>query len=185
MTEPGDDELMVRGAQGDEEAFRLLVRRWEGPLFAFLQRMVGSREEAQDLAQETLIRVCRTASRYRPEGRFKSWIFRIAGNLARSTLRRRKILDWVRFDRTEHDVAGVEEAADVRMEREERRRAVRSALARLPDRQRQAVVLRRWEDMSVAEIAEVMESSVSAVDSLLHRATETLRRHLSRKEGSR
>jgi RNA polymerase sigma-70 factor (ECF subfamily) len=178
----GDDELMARGAEGDEEAFRLLVRRWEGPLFAFLGRMTGSPEEAQDLGQETFLRVFREASRYRPQGKFKSWLFRIAGNLARSRLRRRKILEWVGLDRAPAGLASNEEAADVRMERDERRRAVRRALAELPERQRTAVILRRWEEMSVAEIAETLNTSVPAVDALLHRATERLRRTLARKE---
>ena len=82
-----DDRLMARGGQGDEEAFRLLVTRWERPVFAFLERMLGSREEAQDLGQETFVRVFQQARRYRAAGRFRSWLFRIAGNLARSRLR--------------------------------------------------------------------------------------------------
>ncbi len=180
-SEPTDDELMARGAEGDEEAFRLLVRRWEAPVFAFLERMLGSPEEAQDLAQETFLRIGRQARSYRPEGRFKSWLFRIAGNLARSRLRRRKILTWVRFEPGRHDRAERSEPADERLEREERRQAVRAALARLPERQRRAVVLRRWENMSLARIAETMDTTVSAVESLLHRATETLRRDLGRR----
>ena len=88
--DPTDDELMARGAEGDEGAFRLLVRRWEAPVFAFLERMLGSPEEAQDLAQEAFLRVCRQAKGYRPEGRFKSWLATLVNNRVRTLARRRE-----------------------------------------------------------------------------------------------
>jgi RNA polymerase sigma-70 factor (ECF subfamily) len=174
-----DDRLMERGAQGDEEAFRLLVARWERPLFAFHARMLGSREEAQDLGQETFIRVFRQARRYRATGRFRSWLFRIAGNLARSRLRRRRIVAWVPFDAFRHDRAADAPDAEASAILDERRRAVRDALARLPERQRQALVLRRYHDMSHQEIAETMDTTVAAVESLLSRSMTALRIHLA------
>jgi RNA polymerase sigma-70 factor (ECF subfamily) len=147
--------------------------------------MLGSREEAEDLGQETFLRVCRQAPRYRPTGQFRSWLFRIAGNLARSRLRRRRILDWVRFEPGRHDVAAAEEPADRRLEREEQRRAVRAALARLPDRQRQAILLRRYEGLSHREIASALNTTVPAVESLLHRALVALKKDLARTEVAR
>lgn len=177
-----DDELMTRGAQGDEDAFRILVQRWERPVIAFLERMLGSREEAEDLGQEAFLRVCRQAPRYRPSGQFRSWLFRIAGNLARSRLRRRRILQWVRFEPAQHDIAAADEPADRQLEREESRRAVRAALAKLPDRQRQAVLLRRYDGLSHREIARALGTTVPAVESLLHRALAALRRDLARTE---
>lgn len=173
-----DDELMVRGAEGDEEAFRLLVERWQGPVFAFLSRMLGSPDEAQDLGQEAFLRVCREAGRYQPEGRFRSWLFRIAGNLARSRLRRRKVLEWVRFDPGTHDRHASGEPSDRKVERKETSEVVRRALHRLPERQRQAIVLQHYHQLSYQEIAEAMRTSVSSVQSLLHRGTTTLRREL-------
>ena len=80
--QPGDDELMTRGAEGDDAAFGLLVGRWEKRVFAFLERMLGSREEAQDVAQEAFLLMCLHAKDYRATGQFRSWLFRIAGNLA-------------------------------------------------------------------------------------------------------
>lgn len=174
-----DDQLMARGAQGDEEAFRLLVTRWERPVFAFLERMLGSREEAQDLGQETFVRVFEQATRYRASGRFRSWLFRIAGNLARSRLRRRRIVGWVPFDAFRHDRASDEPGAEEHTLRGERRRAVRAALARLPRRQREALVLRRYHDLSQEEIAAAMNTTVAAVESLLSRAMATLRIRLT------
>jgi RNA polymerase sigma-70 factor (ECF subfamily) len=181
VTEPTDDELMVRGAAGNDDAFRILVRRWERPVFAFLDRMLGSREEAQDVAQETFLRVCRNAGRYEGNGRFKSWLFRIAGNLARTRLRRRKIVRWIPFDLARHDLAG-EDAADRGLEAGESGAAVRRALSALPERQREAVLLRHFEEMSHRDIADALETTVSAVESLLHRAMATLRQELSEGE---
>ncbi|MBD3335842.1 MAG: sigma-70 family RNA polymerase sigma factor [Candidatus Eisenbacteria bacterium] len=174
---------MLRGAEGDEDAFALLVRRWEKAVFAFLEMMVGSPEEAQDLAQEAFLRMCRHAPRYRPSGQFRSWLFRIAGNLARSRLRRRKILRWVRFDPVLHDRLIPGDRPDAALERQERRRAVRRALGRLPERQRQALVLRQYEGLAYREIAETMETTVSAVESLLFRAMAALGKELRREEG--
>ncbi|MFH1680144.1 MAG: sigma-70 family RNA polymerase sigma factor [Candidatus Eisenbacteria bacterium] len=174
-----DDDLMERTASGDEGAFRLLVERWERPLFGFLERMLGSREEAEDMTQEAFLRVFAEARSYRPEGRFRSWIFRIAGNLARSRLRRDRVIRWIRLEPLLHDPPDPRERADGRIERDERRRTVRRALAKLPDRQRQAVLLQRYEDLSYREIASAMDTTVPAVESLLQRATAFLRKELA------
>jgi len=173
-----DDELMVRGAGGDDQAFRILVERWEGPVFGFLNRMLGSAEEAQDVGQEAFMRLVQHAKRYRPEGQFKSWLFRIAGNLARSRLRRRKILQWVHFEPELHDRAAEQPGPGADLEREHLSRAVRAALAKLPERQREALVLRHYEAMSYEEIAGVMGTTPRAVDSLLSRAKAALREQL-------
>jgi RNA polymerase sigma-70 factor, ECF subfamily len=174
-----DDELVARGADGDEEAFRVLVDRWEQPVFAFLNRMLGSAEEAQDLTQETFLRVVRGAGKYRASGQFRSWLFRIAGNQARSRLRRRKIVRWVSFDAGVHDVPH-ERHAEHDLEAADTRDAVRAALSRLPERQRRAVLLRQYQEMSYREIAEQLGTTVSAVESLLHRAMAALRDDLGR-----
>ncbi|MFH1842467.1 MAG: RNA polymerase sigma factor [bacterium] len=176
-----DDELMHGIAAGDENAFRLLVKRWERPVFAFLFHMLQVVDEAEDLCQETFIRVHKQAGRYRPEGKFKSWLFRIAGNLARSLLRRRKILRWVRFDAVQHDQQSSSSAPDRDLEQKQLQQIVRRALARLPDRQREAVVLRRYQDMSYREIAETLGTTSAAVESLLQRAATALRRDLAGK----
>jgi RNA polymerase sigma-70 factor (ECF subfamily) len=173
-----DDQLMLRGAAGEEDAFGLLVERWERPVFVFLERMLGSREEAQDLCQETFLRLVRTAGRYRPEGRFRSLTFRIAGNLARSRLRRRKILRWLPFEPGPADPPAAGDDPHESLERTEARRAVREAIARLPERQRQALTLKWDQDLSYAEIAEAMGTTVGAVQMLLHRATKALQQEL-------
>jgi RNA polymerase sigma-70 factor (ECF subfamily) len=167
-------------AQGNEEACRLLVERWEKPVFAFLYRMLGSYEGAQELGQETFLRMYREAKRYQPSGQFRSWLFRIAGNQARTRLRRRRIVQWVRFDCDAHDVPARDIGVDENLEREETRVAVRAAIARLPERQRQVVVLRQYEGLSYQEIADVVNTTVSAVEALVHRAMTALRKDLGR-----
>lgn len=176
---PGDDALMVCVAQDDQEAFRLLVERWERPVYAFLERMMGSREEALDLSQETFLRIYTQARRYRPQGQFRSWLFRIAGNLARSGLRRKRIVRWVRFDAPLHDRPMHAVTPETDLARAEARADVRRALQALPERQREAVLLRHYAELSHREIAQSMGTTVPAVESLLQRAMVALRLHLA------
>jgi RNA polymerase sigma-70 factor (ECF subfamily) len=181
---PGDDELVARIAGGDEAAMQTLVERWERPVHAFLHHMLGSADDAEDLAQDTFLRVFVRSGDYRAEGRFRSWLLRIAGNLARSHLRRRKLVRWVRFEPLWHDRASAMEPADRTLETEETGAAVRRALATLPWRQRQALVLKRFEGMSYREIADVLDTTVPGVESLLQRATASLRRTLGGERGA-
>lgn len=176
-----DDALMARTARGEEAAFRLLVQRWEGDVRAFLIHMLGSVEEAEDLTQETFVKVYGQAPRFRSEGRFRSWLFRIAGNLARSRLRRRRILRWVSFDPRAHDVADRRAEPDEDLAARERAAAVRAAVAALPERQRQALTLHRYQGMKYREIAEVMGTTVPGVESLIQRALASLRGRLAGK----
>jgi RNA polymerase sigma-70 factor (ECF subfamily) len=177
---PGDDELMARTAAGEEAAFRLLVDRWERDVLAFLVHMTGSRDDAEDLAQETFVRVFRQAGSYRAEGRFRSWLLRIAGNLARSRHRRRRILKWLPLDLERPDVAAATPPADRDLEAEQEAAAVRAAIARLPERQRQALVLHRFQGLRYVEVAEAMGTSLAGVESLIQRALAGLRADLAR-----
>ena len=176
-----DDALMARTARGEEAAFRFLVLRWEADVRAFLIHMLGSLEEAEDLTQDTFIKVFRQSGRYRPEGKFRSWLLRIAGNLARSRLRRRKIVGWLSFDPATHDVADDEPGPDENLDADRRARHVRAALADLPGRQREALTLHRYQGLKYREIAEVMQTTVPGVESLIQRALAALRRDLAGK----
>ena len=141
--------------------------------------MLGSPEEAEDLCPETFMRLIRAAERYEPEGKFQSWLFRIAGNLARSRLRRRKILRWLPLtDDYDNAPARGPDALDS-LKGQETEEVLRTALARLPDRQRQALVLKQYQDFSYQEIADAMGTTVSSVQMLLHRAMTALRRDLA------
>ncbi len=176
-----DDALMAAVARGEETAFRLLVQRWEREVRAFLIHMLSSVEEAEDLTQDTFVQVFRKAGRYKGEGKFQSWLFRIAGNLARSKLRRRKILGWVSFNPDMHNRAGGGDDPSVALDKKNDARMVHSALAGLPERQRQALVLHRFQGLKYKEIAEAMDVSVPAVESLIQRAMGELRKTLKGK----
>lgn len=176
-----DDTLMNLTAQGQEAAFRLLVQRWEMEVKSFLIHMLGSVDEAEDLAQDTFVQVFRKADTYRSEGKFRSWLLRIAGNKARSRLRRRGILRWIRFDPLAHDRGTREPGPDADLESAQREDVIRTALARLPERQRQALVLHRFQGMRYREVATVMETTVPGVESLIQRALAALRSDLQDK----
>ena len=178
----GDDALVEAAGRGDREALRVLVERWGPRVRAFLQRALASSRDAEDLAQETFLRVHRAAPRYRSQGRFPAWLFRIAGNLARQELRRRKVV----FLLLGEPASSPEEvfaslpappsfAPESALQAEELRRALAWAVSRLPARQRLAVLLRYYEEMSVAAIAEALGTSPHGAESLLARGTRTLR----------
>ena len=176
-----DDALMTRTAKGEEAAFLLLVQRWERDVLSFLIHMLGSVEEAEDLAQETFVQVFRKATAYRTSGKFKSWLFRIAGNLARSRLRRRKILRWVPFNPVDHDIGSTQPGPDADLENSQRKDAVQASLGRLPQRQKEALVLNRFQGMRYQEVAEAMGTTVPGVESLIQRALAALRADLAEK----
>ena len=121
------------------------------------------------------------AGNYRAEGRFRSWLLRIAGNLARSRHRRRRLLKWLPLDTEKHDVASSLPAADRGIEAEQTAQVVRAAIARLPERQRQALVLHRFQGLRYAEVAEAMGTSLPGVESLIQRALAGLRTDLTRR----
>ncbi len=185
MTGQTDDQLMIRAAEGDETALRMLVERWERPVFAFLVRMLGSPEEAEDLCQDTFMRMIGSAGRYRPEDKFQSWLFRIAGNLARSRLRRRKILRWLPLANDHHEMPAAGPDPLDELEHGEARTRVRDAISRLPDRQREALILKQYQDLSYQEIADAMGATVGSVQMLLHRAMSALRKDLTRGRSDR
>lgn len=180
-----DDELMVRGAAGDDEAYRILVQRWEGAVFSFLLHMLGGREDAQDLTQEAFLRMVASAPRYQATGQFRSWLLRIAGNLARSRLRRRRVIRWLSFDAAPVDPPHDSPSALQEIERRERREEVQRAIRRLPVRQREALVLKQYHGLKYDEIALAMGVTTPAVQMLLHRAMTALREDLGRQGGKR
>lgn len=166
---------MAATARGEESAFRLLVDRWEFQVRAFLIHMLSSLEEAEDLTQDTFVKVFHQAGQYNDEGKFQSWLFRIAGNLARSKLRRRKILGWVSFNPDFHDRADNNDNPAAELEKNNDADLVHAAMARLPQRQREALALHRFQGMKYKEIAVAMDVTVPAVESLIQRAMGQLR----------
>jgi len=179
MTPPGEDaELMRRVQAGDETALGALMQRWELAVKAVIVRIVLNANEAEDLAQETFVRVWQQREKYRAGAAFRPWVFAIAVNLARNRLRwwkRRPVValeDWTEA-LPDEQVAG--ESGTRRLERSERAGAVRDAVAGLPPDLREALVLFEYEQMSHTEISETVGASPKAVENRIARAREKLR----------
>ncbi len=177
---------MARIAKGDDSAFEILVNRHQASVLNLIYRFIGDRTQAKDLAQEVFIRVWQAAKTYRPEAKFTTWIYRIATNVCFNELKSARRRRWFQFRRFNDDNEGsIEEtfsdgsptAEDLLLEKE-RSRQISDALQSLPDNQRMALVLKRYDNLSYAEIAQVIGCSVSAVESLLVRAKRTLQEKL-------
>jgi len=183
----GDVRSMLAYQAGDEAAFDALFARFSGPLLGYLRRMVGEAAIAEELLQETFLRVARARERYTPDARFSTWIYTIATRLALNELRRS-------FRRAPHESTsdsgdaddgpglqlaagqpGVDDEAHLRRASSE----VEEALAGLPERQRAALWLAAVEGRSYAEVADVLETTESSVKSLVHRARAALAKRVS------
>ena len=180
---------MVLVGEGDRAAFRTLFRRYQAPLVNFLRRMVLDREEAEDLAQDVFLSVYQAAPRYRPEAKFSTWLYRIATNAALNARKSRHRHPTIALDALEANPPGRVpaargEPADQAVERAEIASAIDRALRRLPERQRAAVVLQRFEGLSYDEIAAALGVSTDAVDALLRRAKVALRDALAPYRGA-
>ncbi|MFH1455170.1 MAG: RNA polymerase sigma factor [bacterium] len=176
-----DAELMKKVAQEDLIAFSELLKRYQSPLFNFNYRYLGNYDEAQDLTQEVFLRIYTSAKKYKPLAKFTTYLFKIARNLCLNKLKKRRF--WLfSLDEPEKSAeipASDSTRPDVICEKEETIASVRKALSSLGENQRTAVILQRFYNLSYEEIAEVMECSVSAVESLLFRAKQNLKKRLS------
>ena len=182
----GDAQLMLRVRDGDNDSFRLLLEKHRNPLIHFVYRMVQNRAVAEELGQEVFLRVYRSRDTYEPTARFTTWLFRIATRLA---------LNWLRDGRKERGQYQLDDPGDgetparevpdrrpsmeQRMVEGARLQEVRDAIALLPEKQRAAVLMHKYEEMDYSQIAVVLECSESAVKSLLFRAYESLRARLA------
>ena len=172
-------EWMARIRDGDMEAFRLLVEAHQSRVINTISKLLGSDAEAEDLAQQVFIRVWRSAARYQPTAKFTTWLFRITRNLVFNELRRRKHFADQGEDSPEPAERAEREPDRVLLE-EELQKAIQTAIQELPEAQRMAIVLRRYEEMPYEEIARVMGTTVPAVKSILFRARAELRERLAK-----
>jgi RNA polymerase sigma-70 factor (ECF subfamily) len=185
-TDP-DVEAMLRVKAGDESAFGFLVQKYRRPMVGFLFRFCHNPAAAEELAQEVFLRVYRSRTSYEPSAKFTTWLYRIATNLAvnhaRDT-RHERPENTVRLDEqdadtgTTPDLADETPGAEARILKRERLAAIRSRVNALPERQRVAVIMHKYQEMDYREIATVLKLSESATKSLLFRAYETLREQL-------
>ncbi len=179
-----DDELMERYRAGDEDAFTLLVRRHQQPLINFIARYINDRDSAEDLAQETFIRIFKASRRYKPgQAHFKTWMYHIASNLCKNELRNRGRRNRYRVDNVvegngdseqidliENTPADASSQPEVALERKELHDAIQSAIAELPEQYRVPLVLRDLQGLSYDEISETLELRSGTTKSRINRA---------------
>ncbi len=184
-----DADVVALAQKGRDSAFRELIRRYERPVFSLIFRMVRDRELAEDLAQDTFVKVLNHIDRYRPEFKFSSWLFKIGNNVAIDHLRRRQ-LETVSIDGSPHaqsaeaieatsfDVAVEQESALEEIEARELGTAIERAIATLRPEYRSCILLRHVEDRSYEEIAATLDLPLGTVKTYIHRARHALREAL-------
>jgi RNA polymerase sigma-70 factor, ECF subfamily len=180
-----DAELMLRVKSGDDASFGVLLEKHRNPVIHFLYRMVQNQAVAEELAQEVFLRVYRSRASYEPTAKFTTWLFRIATHLALNSLRdgkndrKRESLDDVVDDQPVRQVSDNRPTIEQAMLYQARLGEVKKAIQTLPEKQRAAVLMHKYEEMEYSQIARVLNCSESAVKSLLFRAYETLRARLA------
>jgi len=182
-----DAEVMLRVAAGDDTAFDYLVEKFRRPLVSFMYRMTHNQAVAEELAQEVFLRVYRSRATYAADAKFTTWLYRIATNLAVNHARDTKAeRSGTSLDEPDQetgltiDVADPETTVEQKLLRRERLAAIRKEVESLPERQRLAVIMHKYQNMDYRQIAEVLKLSESATKSLLFRAYETLRVKLAK-----
>ena len=182
-----DADIMLRAKAGDQSAFEYLVQKYRRPMLSFMYRMARNAAAAEDLAQEVFLRVYRSRESYEASAKFTTWLYRIATNLAvnhaRDTRHERPEVQ-VSLDEPDDDTGTTLELPDASLNAEqamvvrERMAAIRRKVEALPEQQRLAVIMHKYQQMDYKQIAEVLKKSESATKSLLFRAYETLREQL-------
>ena len=160
-----DRKVIERVLKGDTEAFNILVRQWEKPIYNFIVRMINDRDEAMDLCQDCFMKAYRELRTLKDRDHFSSWLYRIAHNTCLSRIRKNHGKTWVELD---------PEAGSVHVPAENRL-AVEKALNQLPEDQREVVILKVFQSLKFAEIAAIQGSPVSTVKSRLYMGFEKLR----------
>ena len=183
-----DVQLMLDVKAGDDSSFDFLLQKYRSPLVNFLYRMVRDRATAEDLAQDVFLRVYRARKEYIPSAKLTTWLFRIATNLALNSLRDNRhekmavSLDAPagnEEDSAPRDLPAREMRIDQRLLERDRVAFIQRAIARLPEKQRAAVLLHKYEEMDYTEIAKILDCTEAALKSLLFRAYENLRVQLT------
>ena len=175
--------LMLKVKEGDIAAFEEIVEIHQSAVIGTVAKMLGGASDAEDISQQVFIRVWKSAGRYKPSAKFTTWMFTITRNLVFNEMRRRQRKPAVSMDEREEEYNllapdEVTQPPDQQVLENELVKAIDDAIQALPEKQRMAVILRRYEDRSYEEIADVLKLSLSAVKSLLFRARAQLKENL-------
>jgi RNA polymerase sigma-70 factor (ECF subfamily) len=179
-----DEELVARSIGGDSKSFDELVLRWERPIYALAYRVIGREEDARDVCQETFLRAFRALHGFRGQAKFSSWLYRIALNLCRDWVRRERRTPVVQppedVSLTDLATAVAEPVESVEdfVARRELTQSVELAMARLPEEQRTAIILKEYHGLTFQEIADLVGCPLSTVKTRLYQGLTVLRREL-------
>ncbi|MBE0460679.1 MAG: sigma-70 family RNA polymerase sigma factor [Candidatus Aminicenantes bacterium] len=183
-----DAGLMLKFAQGNNAAFDQILRKYKRLVINLAYRFIQNRAEAEDIAQEVFLRVYYSAKRYKPKAKFSTWIYKITANICINNLRSKKHLQIVSLNKPISTTGNemITEMPDptyihpsANSEKKEINQLVKEAISSLPINQKMAVILQKYEGLSYREISEIMGCSIQAVDSLLQRAKQNLKRKLT------
>lgn len=174
-----DEEVMLKYQDGEVEAMDELLRRYKNPVYHFAWRIMGDDFEAQDIAQETFLKLHQFRGTYRPSGKFSTWIFSIAHNLAISRIRKKKwMVFWPKKDSDSDepkDFPSLEPSPEKVVAEDEVSGIIKNCIQGLPFLQKEALVLREYENMDYREIARILKISLGTVKTLIHRARQNLK----------
>lgn len=195
VTRVTDEALMIELANGSHTAFEDLLARYEAPVITFCYGFLRNREAAEDVAQETFMRVFRNAKRYQPVAKFTTWLYKIAANLCINELKKGKLRSSLSLDepagpdpdgsRIVERIATDTASPLTNMERAEAQSLISKAIDHLPPDQRSTLIMVEYHQMQYQDIAEVLEVSVSAIKMRVKRARETLRETLKMLQGAK
>lgn len=183
-----DEELVARSIGGDQDSFNQLILRWERPIYALAYRTIGREEDARDVCQETFLRAFRALPKFRREAKFSSWLYRITLNLCRDWARRQRRTPVVQapedMDLIEMAAAAEpSESIEDLVSRKDLAHRVEELMARLPEEQRTAIVLKEYHGLTFQEIADLQGCPLSTVKTRLYQGLSVLRRELARSPG--
>ena len=180
-----DDELVTLARGGDAESFNQLILRWERPIYSLAYRVIGREEDARDVCQETFLRAFRALPGFKGQAKFSSWLYRIALNLCRDWIRRKRRTPVVQMpegvDPAEMAAErGPVESIETLVARRELSAVVESAMALLPEEQRTAIILKEYHGMTFQEIADMQQCPLSTVKTRLYQGLSVLRKQLEK-----
>lgn len=174
-----DNELVEIVRSSDQERYGEIIERYQGKLFVFLYRLIGNREEAEDLLQEVFLKAYINLNSYDTSRKFSSWIYRIAHNEAVNRIKRKSLKRFIPWEdvtsiKDKLEMSSIDEGVEKVWARKEENREVAGAVEKLPLKYKQVLILRYWEDKSYTEISEILEKPVNTVGTLIKRARDKL-----------
>jgi RNA polymerase sigma-70 factor, ECF subfamily len=181
-----DDQIIERTLAGETDAFSMIVRRWERPIYGLSLRMLGRDEDARDVCQETFLAAFRNLQKFRGDAKFSSWLYRIALNACHSRLRGQtnaamQSIDYEDDEGRRYEIADLEAGhLAERLQQDQRAVLVRKALQALPTEMRQVIIMKEYEELTFAEISEIMQLPLSTVKSRLYTGLAQMRARLEK-----